>query len=69
LAQYGVDITEILQQLVIRDWKRNDDVQKQMKNDVEDYILGKMKELKMEIPFSQLDVILEEVLKVARKVF
>lgn len=69
LAQAGIDLNALLQHLVIRDWKRNEDVKKQMKNDVEDYLLGKLKELKIEISFSDLDIILEDVLKVAIKVF
>ena len=31
IAKMGVEITDIIQRLTIRDWKRNDDVQKQMK--------------------------------------
>ena len=69
LAQAGIDLSEIIQHLVIRDWKKNDDVQKQMKNDVEDYLLDKRKEFGVELSFTQLDKILDEVLKVARNVF
>ncbi|HET6245887.1 MAG: type I restriction endonuclease subunit R [Bacteroidetes bacterium] len=69
LAKMGVEITEIIQRLTIRDWKRNDDVQKQMKNDLEDYLLAKRKELGVEISFSQIDAILDEVLKVAKHKF
>jgi type I restriction enzyme R subunit len=69
LAQVGIDLSEIIQHLVIRDWKKNDDVQKQMKNDVEDYLLDKRKEFGVELSFTQLDKILDEVLKVARNVF
>lgn len=69
LAQAGVDLSELIQRLVIRDWKRNDDIQKQMKNDVEDYLLDHRKDYGVELSFTQLDIILEEVIKVARNVF
>lgn len=69
IAKMGVEITDIIQRLTIRDWKRNDDVQKQMKNDLEDYLLEKRKELGIEISFTQIDTILEEVLKVAKHKF
>lgn len=69
LAQAGIDLSEIIQRLVIRDWKRNDDVQKQMKNDIEDYLLDQRKDFGVELSFTQLDIILDEVLKVARNVF
>jgi type I restriction enzyme R subunit len=68
-ALTGIDLAEIIKRLTIRDWKRNDDVQKQMKNDVEDYLLSKRKELGVEINYSQIDEILLEVLKVAINVF
>ena len=69
IAKMGVEITDIIQRLTIRDWKRNDDVQKQMKNDLEDYLLEKRKELGIEISFTQIDAILEEVMKVAKHKF
>lgn len=69
MAKAGIELADIIKRLTIRDWKRNDDVQKQMKNEVEDYLLLKRKDFGIEISFTQLDVILEEVLKVARNVF
>ncbi|MDT8412497.1 MAG: HsdR family type I site-specific deoxyribonuclease [Vicingaceae bacterium] len=69
LAQAGIDLSNTLQRLVIRDWKKNEDVQKQMKNDVEDYLLAKRKDFGVELSFTQLDKILDEVLKVAQNVF
>lgn len=69
MAKAGIELADIIKRLTIRDWKRNDDVQKQMKNEVEDYLLLKRKDFGMEISFAQLDVILEETLKVARNVF
>jgi type I restriction enzyme, R subunit len=69
LTQTGIDLSHLIQRLVIRDWKRNDDIQKQMKNDVEDYLLDHRKDYGVELSFTQLDIILEEVMKVARNVF
>lgn len=69
LAVTGMDLSNIIQRLIIRDWKNNDDVQKQMKNDIEDYLLLKRKDFGVEITFTKLDMILEDVLKVAKKVF
>lgn len=69
LAEAGLELSNIIERLVIRDWKRNEDVQKQMKNEVEDYLLEKRKDLGIEISFTQLDVIMDEVLKVAKNVF
>jgi type I restriction enzyme R subunit len=69
LAQMGIEINDIIQRLTIRDWKRNEDVQKQMKNDLEDYLLEKRRDLGIEISFTQIDNVLEEVLKVAKHKF
>lgn len=69
LTQTGLDLSQLIQRLVIRDWKRNDDIQKQMKNDVEDYLLDHRKDYGVELSFTQLDIILDEVMKVARNVF
>ena len=69
LASAGLELSNIIKQLTIRDWKRNDDVQKQMKNEVEDFLLSKRTALGIEISFQQLDLILDDVMKVAIKVF
>jgi len=69
LAQAGMDLSVIIQRLVIRDWTRNEDIQKQMKNDVEDYLLDHRKEFGVELSFTQLDIILDKVMGVARNVF
>ncbi|MCB9247024.1 MAG: type I restriction endonuclease subunit R [Flavobacteriales bacterium] len=69
LAQAGVDLSEMIKRLLIRDWKRNDDIQKQMKNDIEDYLLDHRKDYGVELSFTQLDIILDEVMKVAKNVF
>ncbi len=69
IAEMGIEIAEIVKRLTIRDWKRNEDVQKQMKNDLEDFLLENRSKLKMELSFSQIDEILEKVLAVAKHKF
>ncbi|GIK70131.1 MAG: DEAD/DEAH box helicase [Bacteroidota bacterium] len=69
LAHAGIEIDSILQKLLIRDWKKNEDVQKQMKNEVEDYLLAKRGDFGVEISFEQIDGILEDVLRVAKTVY
>jgi type I restriction enzyme R subunit len=69
LAHAGVEIDSILQKLLIRDWYRNEDVQKKMKNEVEDYLLAKRGDFGVEISFEQIDGILEDVLRVAKTVY
>lgn len=69
IAHAGLELTGIVQRMIIRDWKRNEDVQKQMKNELEDYLLQHRHSWGVEITYDQVDVILEEVLKVAKNVF
>ena len=69
LAQTGIELSEIIQQLVIRDWTKNEDIQKQMKNALEDYLLDHRKEFGVELSFTQLDLILDKVMGVAKNVF
>jgi type I restriction enzyme R subunit len=68
-ADMGLNVSEIIRKLLIRDWHKNDDVQKQMKNEVEDYLLHKQHDLGIEISYSQLDDILDEIIKVAKSQF
>jgi type I restriction enzyme R subunit len=66
LAVVGFDISEIIEKLTIRDWKQNLDIQRQMENDIEDYLLTKRKELGVEISFDEIDEVLVKCLKVAK---
>ena len=67
LAEAGVKISEIISRLVIRDWHRNDDVQKQMENEIEDYLLFD-KNLGGAITTEQIDTsgILHDLIHVAK---
>ena len=66
LANASVSISKIVEGLTIRDWKRNLDVQRQMENDIEDYLISHRKDLGLEITFDEIDSILEKCLKVAK---
>lgn len=69
LANIGIDISKIIEKLIIRDWKKNIDVIKEMENEVEDYLMSHRKSLGVEITFDDLDVILDKCLKVAKNNF
>lgn len=69
LANIGIDISKIIEKLIIRDWKKNIDVIKEMENEVEDYLMSHRKSLGVDITFDDLDVILDKCLKVAKNNF
>lgn len=69
LANIGIDISKIIERLIIRDWKKNIDVIKEMENEVEDYLMSHRKSLGVDITFDDLDTILEKCLKVAKNNF
>lgn len=69
LANIGIDISIIIEKLIIRDWKKNIDVIKEMENEVEDYLMAHRKSLSVDITFDDLDIILEKCLKVAKNNF
>ena len=65
LAQAGKDIASIIEKLIIRDWKRNIDVQKQMENAIEDYLYENRNDFGYEMNFNDIDLILPKCMKVA----
>lgn len=65
-AQSGINISEIVERLIIRDWKKNIDVQRKIENDIEDYLISQRNNLGVKITFDQIDDILEKCLKVAK---
>jgi type I restriction enzyme R subunit len=69
LANAGLGIAAIVDQLTIRDWKKNLDVQRQMENEIEDYLIEHRKHLGIEITFDEIDEILSKCLKVAKHNF
>lgn len=66
LANAGIQISEIVKKLTIRDWKRNIDIQNKMENEMEDYLIEHRKALGLEITFDEIDDILAKCLKVAK---
>jgi len=69
LAQIGIQIAEIVDSLIIRDWKKNVDIHRSMENDIEDYLISNRKNLGIEITFDEIDDILLKCLKVAKHNF
>lgn len=66
LALAGIGITKIIENLTIRDWKKNVDIQNKMENEIEDYLIEHRKDLGVEITFEDIDAILVKCLKVAK---
>jgi type I restriction enzyme R subunit len=61
LAEAGIEIEEIIKELKVVDWKRNPDVEKKMRNEIEDYLY-------FELGFSlhAIEPILDDVIRIAR---
>jgi type I restriction enzyme R subunit len=66
LAQAGIQISNIVKNLTIRDWKKNLDVQRKMENTIEDFLMEHRKDMGIEITFDEIDEILVKCLKVAK---
>lgn len=69
VAEAGLEIEEIVDKLIITDWKKNVDVQNKMENEIEDYLIGKRNQLGIEISFDEIDAILIKCLRVAKNNF
>ena len=65
IAQAGKDIASIIENLVIRDWKKNIDIQKQMENAIEDYLYEHRNDFGFQMTFKYIDQILPKCMKVA----
>jgi hypothetical protein len=71
LAQVALEVEQLLRTLIIRDWRRNPDVQNQMHNAVEDYFLDQQVELGIahlaeQDKYDLLDNLWDRTLEVAR---
>jgi type I restriction enzyme R subunit len=66
LATAGKEISQIVENLTIRDWKKNLDVQRKMENEIEDFLIDHRKNLGIEITFDEIDEILNKCLKIAQ---
>lgn len=69
LAKSGLDVAAIISSLVIRDWKKNEDVKKKMMNDIEDYLLKESVVWGISLSFDKLDDILDDFINVAKNVY
>jgi len=69
IADAAVEIEKIVHNLIITDWKKNVDVQNQMENDIEDFLIGKRTLFGFEISFDEMDTLLIKCLKVAKNNF
>jgi len=69
LANTGIQVAEIISSLVIRDWQRNEDVQKKMMNDAEDFLMAKADQWDTPLSFDILDKILARFILVAKNVY
>jgi type I restriction enzyme R subunit len=69
LAKAGIDIANIISSLIIRDWKRNEDVKKKMMNDMEDYLLRELNSWGIGLTYGRIDNILEKCVSIAKNVY
>ena len=61
-----IDIDRIITGLKIVDWKKNPDVKKDMRNEIEDYLLELNTTTGLALSFDEIDHILEQALQIAR---
>ena len=66
LIEAGLDIAKIVERMVIRDWQKNTDIQKEMKNLVEDYLLEHKEAFGISLTFDEIDSILDLTLQIAK---
>jgi type I restriction enzyme R subunit len=69
VADAGLEIENIVEGLIITDWKKNVDIQNKMENEIEDYLISKRTQLGIEISFDEIDAILIKCLRVAKNNF
>lgn len=67
LADMAIEIEKRIEQKKIRDWTGNDGIQKEMMNDIDDYFDTVEKEHNFVITGVEKDLILEQVLEIAKK--
>lgn len=65
-ATIAIEIETIISRRRRVDWVKDKDVQNQMKNDIEDYLLDNAEDLGVFIDYEEVDLILEGVLNIAR---
>ncbi len=63
----AIKIEKIIEQRKIRDWVMNRDIHRAMMNDIEDYLYLLKKEQGLALSEVELDLVLEQVLDVAKQ--
>ena len=66
LAEAGMRMREIIDELKIVDWKANPDVEKAMRNEIEDYLLKLGPALGVDLEFDAIDLILDQAVRIAK---
>jgi type I restriction enzyme R subunit len=70
IANLSEDIKSIIEKLIIRDWKRNRDVENEMRDEIENYLLENADRLDLPLfsgdDFSKIDEILFRFIKIAK---
>jgi type I restriction enzyme R subunit len=69
LATAALEINQIVESMIIRDWKRNLDIQKKMENDIEDYLINHKGSLGITLTYDEIDEVLLKCIKVAKHNF
>jgi type I restriction enzyme R subunit len=67
LVEMAIKIEKIIEQRKIRDWVMNRDIHRAMMNDIEDYLYLLKKEQGLALSEVELDLVLEQVLDVAKQ--
>ncbi|WP_313384449.1 HsdR family type I site-specific deoxyribonuclease [Chishuiella sp.] len=72
-ADIALEVRSLIEGVVLEgdkpivDWKSNDDLEKKIWNELDDYFYGISLQLQKNIPFDIIDAFIEEVIKIAKK--
>ncbi len=65
----GLAVVSVLENELIVDWKRNEDVIKRIENKLEDYLLAFRRDYNIPLTFGQMDVLIQAIIQIARTVY
>jgi type I restriction enzyme R subunit len=65
LATAAIEHETIIERFKVTDWTNNHDVKKTIKSQLDDYLYNLERELGLELPFAELDMLLEALMEVA----
>jgi type I restriction enzyme R subunit len=66
LAAAGIRVQEIIENLKIVDWQTNTDIEKNMRNEIEDYLLELGESAGGALSFDEIDLILDQAIRIAK---